>query len=1448
MSVRLKSDKTGSYIPDLQNLSLRSENVGVALSTEKPVLVVFDLETTTLIQKGTPFRNMEISIVCATKLDIKASLETQKPVVLDTLAIWVGNGDPLEPLLEWFDQSHAHVAHNGVNFDLEVLKKHYTSQARWFKHLSKMFDTLVHLRAKNVPPPLDLGNMLAANGGAKAGKGSDAPAMWRNNDRHQELHDYCMGDVMGLAKLVCQRHIALPRGGSTDVISVHRLEVALRPIAGTAALVQGSDAWREARKGRVTASTAPMLLGVSPFGTRQQAHDVLRGCPLPDPTPNAQKSMRVGSELENTARTLYENAHGVLVKQVGLAVHPEYPAITASPDGILEPYSPRPRLLEIKVGLESAPYLSNGYLIQLVVQMACTNAHSVDFMAVDAKTLWSKVERVHRNLQVETLVVEMLNEACAEAKDDEEPLEYNVSKQQELLLVLCNMRKEDVGPIVTHRPSFGGEDASSYVDEITQAPQPPRVRQAKRPTPTPCTLPESRRSRTGESPDIKSLQEYSQKGPFIAVVSYVSTSPTLGELAAVGVLAIRVNDFVESGWAAENRVFVGLLGGKGLQAKDIIEGIVVPAQARVGYNYSDDLSHSSEKQLKIDLRIITVLRTDLWVSDLVESPDIQRLALHNQVQVDGLLSREEVGNLYKASEGVNRDAAQLITMITTYLEKRLGVMLSLLKKASTVGITLAGNGQFADPEKFRNVNGIATSVDNTHGRQVYLANIAETQQSDGEPQDTGPPGALGGTVEPVAEEGGAQGEDAHQPEPDHVMEDQQPGGPETMAEDTAGVRGKDPPLPKTPSMPSIVGRASERDENADSAELHYFLVMYPATSPQKRKRTFKWKQLVEVQQDQRLAEAFALLPPERKGTDPCAHGWVIRVDDARGEGSQRVYRTWWFVWGAGEKAPLDKRRELRAKSDFVNPYIADAFDEKLRQEAGLAEEDSDDEVQASALPAFLLNTQHAAGPDRTASAPSSFRWDPSSGRPKLSLRAAVRNHTTMQDWTLDAITEYTLNRIFVLRSRVPPATGSADAPNPDELEQMGKDLFYVRGSKLKAKWKRARAAAEKRRKQRDAKEAEKRRKQRDAEEAEEEEDDDDEDDEGDEGGDAESAEAAWQKTTEEELRDEAVARWAASRIAVDNELDQLSHQMEALKTIAFADPRANRGTVVAAISAAPRVKQILERWRDEEETGKWMAEFSNPRLKLPNIRDYLSNNRSVATTAWLKLQREEHSAASQTQRATETMGSSYGQDWSFTSVPTATEAPGDHVVPVEWLSPGTDLILESRSPAQNPVNITISLLEENSEKGSNPLGLFSIPSEVKGKGIYSPDVVSEAKVRLLAKTTAFMFLMYPAVSNKTSSKGSARMSRGSGVQVYARALETNTGFRNLIRTAATKWERRVQLLNLAMQWQICNPLVLYSDMFTTELETLLLRRFKGEDSLLRLCDEAVENSVLLAPR
>ncbi len=1566
-------------IADLRNLSLKSERVGVSHPSNEPTMIVWDLETTELIRRGVPFESMDASVLHAVKLNVAATEETHQPVVLERMTIWLGNGVTAEPFLKWLDEAHVHSAHNGLDFDMMVIKKYYTSLKRWFQHASKMFDTLIHLRARELPSPLTLASLLEANGGSKAAHGSQAPAMWRDPTRHDELLAYCVADVDGLAKLIAKRTIFLNSGRSTDAISISRLAAALRPLLGTCALVQGSKEWKEERDSRVTASIAPMLLGVSRFGNRQQAVDIVRGEPLPDPTQESKTRMRVGNEMENVARTLYENAHGVLVKQVGLVVHPFNSVIAASPDGILEPpYSSR-RLLEIKVGMEKKPVLSDGYLVQLVVQMACTDAVSVDFMAVHARSLQFEVTRVCRDKNAERVVIKLLAQAAAEAQTETEALELDVFQQQELLTALRDMQFESVGTTVRHTPSFGGTYATSYVDEISRA-------AAKRPIadsePSPAPSADAKRTRSSE------LEEYSEGGPFIAVVSSVRTP--IGELGAVGVVAIRVDDFIASGWGAESQVFVGLQGGDGLQAKAVQEQLVFQAEARVAYNFVDELvvmEDNPNTRMRIDASITQMIQRGLYYEIMRPDKELGQIAVLNQVTADGLVSREEIDQMY--AQFVEGDV-DLGRKVVSHLENRLKAILALLKKASTVGIAFAADGRIADPNVFRVIKtGLETQVDNTEGYQRYLDNTAVTQQSEAQPMEDGrensaPSLSLGGDSQRLDEsESESESESEGTPEPfvpgappddliqdsgenrpngspsppppslppldnlsqdsgenrpngsqspaaametevpsggeqsgalepmaevtaeskfpsappDNLSQDSgenrpngsqstdtaamepsgegQSGALDPMAEDTTDVRGKDPPLPEDPSMPRIVGRSSECDDTGGAGELHYFLVLYPA---KRKERTFKWKRLADVQKNRPLLKAFDRLPLQRQGSDPKGDGWVINVDDASGEGDRRVYRTWWFVWGEGNEAPLKFLREQRLKSDFVNREIADAYDKKLaeqqRRNAGLEEEDDDDKVMASALPSFLLATQMSSGPDRTASAPSSFRWDPSSGRPRLSLRAAVRNHTPTQDWTLEALTEYTLNRIFVLKSRVPPASGSPDAPTSDELEQMGKDLFYVRGSKLKAKWARARAeAARRRRPQTDEEEEEE-------EEEDEEEFEDDGDDDGDEGdddgdddgdgeggddgdgeggddGDGEGGDAdqaaynAWKKETVEGLRGEAVARWAASRAAVDNELGELNHQLEALQIIAAAGPLADRRVVADTAATAgshQRVTAILARWRDEEATGEWMSEFSNPRLKLPDIRDYLSKNRSADTKAWLKLQREMHSIASQTERATEVMGSSYGQEWPFTRIPNATEAPGDHVVPVEWFSPGTELFLETRSPTQNPVNITISLLPENSEKGSNPIGLFSIPTEAKGKGIYSPDLVSDEKKALLAKKTACMFLSYPSLSNKISSKGSASMSRSSGVELYARAFELNPGFRELLNRPATKWERRIQLLNLAMPWQVGNPLVLYEKIFNADLEILLVRRFKGEDRLLKLCDEAVANSVLLAPR
>tara|TARA_B110001450_G_scaffold222871_1_gene219694 strand:+ start:194 stop:364 length:171 start_codon:yes stop_codon:yes gene_type:complete len=55
------------------------------------------------------------------------------------------------------------------------------------------------------------------------------------------------------------------------------------------------------------------------------------------------------------------------------------------------------------------------------------------------------------------------------------------------------------------------------------------------------------------------------------------------------------------------------------------------------------------------------------------------------------------------------------------------------------------------------------------------------------------------------------------------------------------------------------------------------------------------------------------------------------------------------------------------------------------------------------------------------------------------------------------------------------------------------------------------------------------------------------------------------------------------------------------------------------------------------------------------------------------------------------------------------------------------------------------------------------------------------------------------------------------------------------------------MLCLGLEWQVGNPLVLHLDIFNDDLASLLLSRFKRADSLLKLCDVALVESVLRAP-
>ena len=57
------------------------------------------------------------------------------------------------------------------------------------------------------------------------------------------------------------------------------------------------------------------------------------------------------------------------------------------------------------------------------------------------------------------------------------------------------------------------------------------------------------------------------------------------------------------------------------------------------------------------------------------------------------------------------------------------------------------------------------------------------------------------------------------------------------------------------------------------------------------------------------------------------------------------------------------------------------------------------------------------------------------------------------------------------------------------------------------------------------------------------------------------------------------------------------------------------------------------------------------------------------------------------------------------------------------------------------------------------------------------------------------------------------------------------------------------MLNLGIKgWQACNPLVFASNMMNDDLVDLLGARFRGDNPLLQLFDEALRDSVLLAPQ
>jgi len=155
---------------------------------------------------------------------------------------------------------------------------------------------------------------------------------------------------------------------------------------------QGTDAWLEIRRGKVTSSRVADVLAKTKTGVSASRGNYLIELALQRVTGVIEPSftndaMQWGKDNEQTARTAFEVAHNVFVDQVAFVDHPTIPNFGCSPDGVIGD-----SLLELKCPYQSAvhwSYFKDGcpskYYTQIQAQMSCTGAKSVWFVSFDPR-------------------------------------------------------------------------------------------------------------------------------------------------------------------------------------------------------------------------------------------------------------------------------------------------------------------------------------------------------------------------------------------------------------------------------------------------------------------------------------------------------------------------------------------------------------------------------------------------------------------------------------------------------------------------------------------------------------------------------------------------------------------------------------------------------------------------------------------------------------------------------------------------------------------------------------------------------------------------------------------------------------------------------------------------------------------------------------------------------
>lgn len=181
---------------------------------------------------------------------------------------------------------------------------------------------------------------------------------------------------------------------------------------------QGSEAWLQARLGKVSASriadmTTKTKSGWGASRANYMAELIAERLTGQRTEKYVSPEMIHGTETEPQARLAYEIMQGVEVVQVGLVLHPTIDMACASPDGLVGDDG----LIEIKAP-NTATHINSlltetikgEYVKQMQFQMACTGRRFCDFVSFDPR-LPAEMQMFTRRVERDDKLIAEIEEA-----------------------------------------------------------------------------------------------------------------------------------------------------------------------------------------------------------------------------------------------------------------------------------------------------------------------------------------------------------------------------------------------------------------------------------------------------------------------------------------------------------------------------------------------------------------------------------------------------------------------------------------------------------------------------------------------------------------------------------------------------------------------------------------------------------------------------------------------------------------------------------------------------------------------------------------------------------------------------------------------------------------------------------------------------------------------------